>query len=78
MATHIYSHGRGPNGKRLADPRDPAVRQALERSCPVCTVGAGDWCIGVAEGPTKGRRRTRLHFERAKFNPADVLDGAVR
>ena len=75
----IWDHGRGPNGKRLTNPRDPAVQRALERSCPVCDVAWGEWCIGIAENSrTKGRRRSRLHFERCAFVPGDVLDGAVR
>jgi hypothetical protein len=67
-ATGIWDHGRGPNGKRLANPRDPVVRRALERTCPVCNVEPGVWCIGVAENSrTCGRQRTRLHFDRAQF-----------
>lgn len=64
----IYDHGRGPNGHRLANRNDPAVRQALGRTCPVCDVEPDVWCVGVAEGSkTKGRRRSRLHFERCQF-----------
>ncbi|AKF14541.1 hypothetical protein SEA_CAMBIARE_39 [Mycobacterium phage Cambiare] len=66
-AVGLYSRGRGPNGHRLANPRDPIVRQALERTCPVCNVEPGVWCVGVAEGKTNGRQRSRLHFDRCKF-----------
>jgi hypothetical protein len=66
-AVGLYSRGRGPNGHRLANPRDPIVRRALERGCIVCAQPPGAWCIGVAEGKTKGRPRSRLHFDRCDF-----------
>ncbi|ASR77270.1 hypothetical protein SEA_AVOCADO_38 [Mycobacterium phage Avocado] len=67
-AVGLYSRGRGPNGHRLANPRDPLVRRALERTCPVCAVEPGVWCIGVNEDfKTCGRTRSRLHFHRCEF-----------
>ena len=58
-------------GHRLSNPRDPAVRSALGKSCPECEVEPDVWCVGTADGPTKGRRRSRLHFARCSFNPPE-------
>lgn len=60
-------------GQRLANPRDPAVKLALKRSCPDCEVAEGEWCVGIAEGPTKGKRLTRIHFNRCLFAAADGM-----
>lgn len=60
-------------GHRLANPRDPAVRLALGRTCPDCNSTPDEWCVGIAEqSKTKGRRRTRLHFARCQFMPAEA------
>ena len=58
-------------GLRLSNPRDPAVRSALAKPCPECKVPAQEWCVGTAEGPTNGRRRSRLHFARCSFDPPE-------
>lgn len=69
----LYDHGRGPNGRRLANPNDPAVRRALTRKCPDCNAEPDQWCVGIAENSrAKGRRITRLHFARAKFIETDA------
>lgn len=68
-------------GKRLANPRDPAVRLALTKPCPVCKVEAYEWCIGIDEregSRTRGRRLTRLHFDRCDFVPADDVKAGAR
>lgn len=57
------------DGKRLANPRDPAVRDALTRDCPTCQAREGYWCIGISEGPTKGKLVTRIHFDRCTLKP---------
>lgn len=68
-------YGRYPGvkrkpGKRLADPRDPAVRAALGQTCPDCNSKPDVWCVGIAENSrTRGRRRSRLHFARCSFTP---------
>lgn len=67
-ATGLYDRGRGPRGNRLANPRDPLVRRALEQTCPVCHVEPGIWCVGVNQDfKTCGRTRSRLHFHRCEF-----------
>ena len=59
-------------GHRLADRRDPAVRLALKRTCPDCDAQPEQWCVGVAENSrTNGRPRSRLHFARCQYAPAD-------
>lgn len=68
-----YPGTKRPSGKRLADPRDPAVIEALTRKCPDCAAEPEEWCVGIAENSrTKGRRITRLHFARARFIESDV------
>lgn len=70
----IWDHGRGPNGHRLADPRDPVVRAALGRVCPECDAQPDEWCVGIAkDSKTCGRRRSRLHFARCQFDREGVL-----
>lgn len=59
---------RRSHGKRLADPNDHAVKAALRQACPTCKAEPGQWCIGVAEGRTLGRRLTRIHTTRAVFD----------
>lgn len=62
-------------GHRLANPRDPAVRLALTKPCPVCKVDADEWCVGIDErdgSRTRGRRLTRIHFDRCEFVPTDA------
>lgn len=59
-------------GARLANPRDPIVRAALGLTCPDCNSKPDEWCVGIAENSrTKGRRRSRLHFARCHFIPAE-------
>lgn len=66
-------------GYRLTDPRDPVVLDALTRTCPDCNQAPDEWCIGIAENSrTCGRRRTRLHFARCKFNPPSDLGVNVK
>ena len=70
MSRHPGVFRSGPNtvrGHRLANPRDPAVRLALSKTCPDCKAEPEQWCIGIAEGPTKGKRLTRIHFNRCLF-----------
>lgn len=59
-----YGDGK-TKGCRLADPRDPATRQALARKCPECYAEPDQWCCFATGRP--GRRRSRLHFARAQF-----------
>lgn len=60
-------------GHRLANPRDPAVRLALTRTCPYCKAEPDQWCIGIAENSrTKGRRISRIHFNRCEFVDTDA------
>ena len=65
--------GGATRGQRLANPRDPAVKLALKRQCPDCKVEAGEWRVGIAVGPTEGKRLKRLHFARCLFAAADGM-----
>ncbi|AHJ86587.1 hypothetical protein Jolie2_37 [Mycobacterium phage Jolie2] len=68
----MYGNGKR-KGARLANPRDPMVREALTRKCPDCAAEPEFWCVGIAENSrTKGRRLTRLHFARARFIDSDA------
>lgn len=69
----VMMGSRRPNGRRLSNPRDPAVLEALTRKCPDCAAEPDQWCVGIAENSrTKGRRITRLHFARARFIETDA------
>ena len=60
-------------GHRLSNPRDPAVRLALTRKCPDCDAEPDQWCVGIAENSrTKGRRISRIHFNRCEFVATDA------
>ncbi|GFG65786.1 hypothetical protein MKUB_32760 [Mycobacterium kubicae] len=62
----------GQGGHRLSNPNDPLVRSALKRDCPECDAHPDQWCVGIAaESRTRGRRRSRLHFARCSYEPAD-------
>ena len=79
MATGIWDNGRGPNGNRLSNPKDPAVRAALGRTCPDCNVEPDVWCVGIAENSrTRGRRRSRIHFARCLFAAVDAVSAGAR
>ena len=70
MATGYRPTPRLGRGNRLMDPRDPAVRDALGRTCPDCGSKPDEWCVGIAENSrTKGRRISRIHFARCRFDP---------
>lgn len=61
------------NGHRLSNPNDPAVRLALARKCPDCAAEPEQWCVGIAENSrTKGRRISRIHFNRCEFVATDA------
>ncbi|WP_319456888.1 MULTISPECIES: hypothetical protein [unclassified Mycobacterium] len=61
------------DGRRLASRSDPAVRDALSRTCPDCKAEPGKWCVGVAENSrTQGRVLSRIHFARCTYRKATV------
>lgn len=74
----VFAGGAG-RGRRLANPRDPAVKLALTRKCPDCAAEPEQWCVGIAENSrTKGRRITRIHFNRCEFVPSDDVKAGAR
>ncbi|GJJ24126.1 zinc finger domain-containing protein [Mycolicibacterium mageritense] len=56
-----------PNGHRLSNRTDPAVIDALTRVCPDCKAGPSEWCVGISGTTMRGRRLTRIHFARCRY-----------